>query len=74
MKQLKTIFLGLVVGLLIGLALGVNIGRDQPLLSNPFHKESLAEKAARVGGETLERGGKALQHAGESLQDQGKGQ
>ena len=74
MKQIKTIVISLVVGLLIGLALGVNIGREQPLLSNPFHKETLAEKAKRIGGETLEQGGKALQEAGQSLQDKLKGQ
>ena len=74
MKQIRTIVISLVVGLLIGLALGVNIGREQPLLSNPFHKESLAEKARRLSGETLERGGKALQDAGQSLQDKLKGQ
>ncbi len=73
MKQIKTIVISLVVGLLIGLALGVNIGREQPLLSNPFHKESLAEKAKRLSGETLEQGGKALQEAGQSLQDKLKG-
>ena len=73
MKQFRTIVISLVVGLLIGLALGVNIGREQPLLSNPFHKESLAEKAKRIGGETLEESGKALQQAGQSLQDKAKG-
>lgn len=72
MKQLKTIVIGLVVGLLIGLALGVNIGRERPLLSNPFAKESIGEKAKRLGSETLEQSGKALQHAGESLQDKSK--
>jgi hypothetical protein len=74
MKHLKTIVISLVIGLAIGLALGVNIGREQPLLSNPFHKESLAEKAKRIGGETLEQGGKALQEAGQSLQDKLKKQ
>ncbi len=73
MKHMKSIVSGLVIGALIGLWLGVNIGREQPLLSNPFHKETLAEKARRLGGETLEQGGKALQEAGQSLQDKGKG-
>ncbi len=73
MKHAKTIVISLVIGLLIGLGLGVNIGREQPLLSNPFHKESLAERAKRLGGETLEESGKALQEAGQSLQDKLKG-
>jgi len=72
MKQLKTILLGAVIGLLIGLALGVNIGREKPLLSNPFAKESLADRAKRLGGETLESSGKALEKAGQSLQDKFK--
>lgn len=69
MRQLKNILFGLVVGVLIGMALGVNIGRDKPLLSNPFTKETLVERAKRIGGETLEQGGKALEKTGQSLQD-----
>lgn len=70
MKQkIKLILAGMVFGVLIGLALGVNIGRDRPLLSNPFARESLGEKVKNLGGETLEQGGKALQQAGQSLQD-----
>ena len=74
MKQLKMISIGLVIGLLVGLALGVNIGREKPLLSNPFAKESLGEKAERIGGETLEKGGKELEKAVQSLRDKTKGQ
>ena len=73
MKQVKVIILSAVVGLVIGLALGVNIGRDKPLLSNPFAKESFADRAKRLSGETLEQGGKALEKAGQSLQDKLKG-
>ncbi len=68
MKQLKIVLLSLVVGLLIGMALGVNIGRNKPLLSNPFAKESLAERAKRLGSETLEQSGKALEKTGQALQ------
>ncbi len=68
MKQFKIIFVGFVLGLLIGLALGVNIGRNKPLLSNPFAKESLADRAKRLGSETLEESGKALEKAGQALQ------
>jgi hypothetical protein len=73
MKQIKSILLGLVIGLLVGLALGVNIGREKPLLSNPFAKqESLMDRAKRLGGETLEQGGKALEKTGQALQDKAK--
>jgi len=72
MKKLKTVLIGVVIGLLIGLALGVNIGREKPLLSNPFAKETLADRAKRLSGETLESSGKALEKAGQSLQDKFK--
>ena len=72
MKSLKSIFIGLVLGLLIGLALGINIGREKPLLSNPFAKESLVDRAKRLGSETLEQGGKALEKTGQALQDKAK--
>ncbi len=68
MKQLKTILVSLTVGILIGMALGVNIGREKPLLSNPFEKESLADRVKRLGSETLEKSGKALEKTGQALQ------
>ncbi len=67
-KQLKTILVSLVIGVLIGMALGVNIGRDKPLLSNPFAKESLVDRAKQLGSETLEKSGKALEKTGQALQ------
>ena len=72
-KQLKTTLISLIIGVLIGLALGVNIGREKPLLSNPFAKqESLLDKAKRLGNETVEESGKALEKAGQALQDKAK--
>jgi hypothetical protein len=74
MKQLKTILIGIAIGLAIGMALGFNMGRDKPLLSNPFEHETLGERIKRLSGETLEQGGKALEKTGESLQDKLKKQ
>lgn len=68
MKQIKIILISLVIGVLIGMALGVNIGRERPLLSNPFAKESLVDRAKRLGSETLEQSGKALEKTGQALQ------
>lgn len=68
MKQFKTILVCLVLGALVGMALGVNIGREKPLLSNPFEKESLTDRVKRLGSETLEQGGKALEKTGQALQ------
>jgi hypothetical protein len=71
-QHIKTIFISLVIGILIGMALGVNIGRNKPLLSNPFAKESLVDRAKALGNETLEQGGKALEKTGQALQDKAK--
>ena len=68
MKQIKTLLFGIVLGLLLGLWFGVNVGRDRPILSNPFTEPTVQEKLKQTGkalieksGETLEKGGKALQ-------------
>jgi hypothetical protein len=72
MSHLRNILFSLVIGVLIGLALGVNIGRDKPLLSNPFEKASLRDRVKQLGSETLEQGGKALEKTGQALQDKAK--
>jgi hypothetical protein len=69
MKQLKIVLISSIIGLAIGFALGTNYGRDKPLLSNPFERESLDQKLKRLGGETLEKGGKAIEKTGQALQD-----
>lgn len=70
MKNLKIVLIGVVIGLAIGLWLGVNMGREMPLLSNPFsYHESINDKLKRLGGETLEKSGKALEKTGQELQD-----
>ena len=70
MKNLKILFFGAVIGVAIGLWLGVNMGREMPLLSNPFaYHESLPEKLKRVSGETLEKSGRAIEKTGQELQD-----
>lgn len=68
MKQFKIILISLVIGVIIGMALGVNIGRGKPLLSNPFAKESIVDRAKQLGSETLEQSGKALEKTGQALQ------
>lgn len=75
MKQIKTLLFGIVLGLLLGLWFGVNVGRDRPLLSNPFTEPTVQEKLKQTGkalieksGETLEKGGKALQKSTQEAQ------
>ncbi len=72
MKQIKIILISLVIGMLTGMALGVNIGREKPLLSNPFAKELLTDRVKQLGNETLEQSGKALEKTGQALQDKAK--
>jgi predicted secreted protein len=72
MKQIRIILVSLIIGALIGMALGINIGREKPLLSNPFTKDSLVDRAKQLGSETLEKGGKALEKTGQALQDKAK--
>lgn len=69
MNNIKLILIGAVIGVTIGLWLGVNIGRETPLFSNPFYKETITDKMKRLSGETLEKGGKALEKTGQELQD-----
>ena len=72
MSHIRNINFSLVIGFLIGIALGVNIGRDKPLLSNPFEKATLGDRVKQLGSETLEQGGKALEKTGQALQDKAK--
>lgn len=37
---MKDLILGLLIGTVIGLWFGVNLGKDQPLLTNPFVNKS----------------------------------
>ena len=69
MKIIKIIILGTIIGVGIGMWLGVNIGREMPLLSNPFYKEPLQEKIKRHGGEMLKKTGRAIEKAGQGQQN-----
>jgi len=68
MKLFKWVALSALLGFLIGMALGVNIGRNRPLLSNPFAQDTLADQFKRLGNETLQQSGKALEKTGQALQ------
>jgi len=69
MKALRNLVFGLVLGLVLGLWFGVNIGKDRPLLSNPFAEPELEEKVKRAGGQILRKGGEALEKGGKALQE-----
>ena len=59
-RALKNIIIGLVIGVLVGLWFGVNIGKDQPLWSNPFAEPELGDKIKRTGEQLRDRGADAI--------------
>ncbi len=56
---IKLVF-GLVLGLLLGLWFGVNIGRDRPLLTNPFKEPTVSERLQKAGEQAWQKAGDAL--------------
>lgn len=59
-KNIKLIIFGMIIGLALGLWFGVNIGKNKPLLSNPFEQQKLHEKILHSSGDLLEKSGKAI--------------
>jgi len=60
MKRLKILVLGLLIGLGVGLWFGINLGKGQPLYSNPFDSESLQKKAKHTADEIVDDTKRAL--------------
>ena len=69
MKQLKILIVGIFLGLLVGLWFGVNLGKDRPLLSNPFSNETVQQKIKDTGEKIIDQSGKALEKGGQALQN-----
>lgn len=67
MRKIKNLIIGFVVGLLIGLGLGINIGKDKPLLSNPFSGPTLKQRLQKSGEEVLQKGGEVVEKSGETI-------
>ena len=65
MRIIKMLFMGVLLGLIVGLWLGVNIGKGNPLFSNPFVKEQLQKKIK-------EKVGKRIEELGEGIKDKMK--
>lgn len=55
MKIIKMLFIGLVIGFGAGMWIGVNIGKGNPIWSNPFAKENLQQKIKERVGESIEK-------------------
>lgn len=69
MKLIKVVLFSLAVGVAIGMWFGVNIGRDEPLYSNPFDTHTINQQIKKATGETLEKGGQALEKTGQALKE-----
>lgn len=54
MKVFKILVIGLLLGLGIGIPLGMNIGKGQPLLSNPFADDSAVNRVVQGGKKVYE--------------------
>jgi len=65
-KVLRSFAVGLLVGGLVGLWFGMNIGKGQPLLSNPFADVPLAQQAGRAAQDTIEGAKKGIEKAGKA--------
>lgn len=63
-RVLRSFAVGLLTGGLVGLWFGMNIGKDQPLLSNPFAEVPLAQKAGRAASGAVEGAKQGVEKAG----------
>ena len=57
---MKKLIMGFIIGVIIGLWFGINIGRDEPLFSNPLTERSIQERLIDSGGELIEKGGEIV--------------
>ena len=63
MKSIKMFVFGLIVGGVLAFPLGINFGRDVPLLSNPFAKPTMQQRAKQKAEQLLEDTKKAIHEA-----------
>ena len=63
MSGIKKLLIGFGAGIVFGLWFGVNLGKDQPIYSNPFHEASIKHRLVESGGNMLEKSGQALKHS-----------
>lgn len=63
---MKSFLFGLVLGLLVAFPAGINIGKGQPLISNPFTEGPLVSEQVRdTASEAIEQAGEAVDNATE---------
>jgi len=53
-RTLKFLLSGVLLGLLLGLWFGYNLGRDEPVFSNPFAEKRLQDKVKETASSVLD--------------------
>jgi len=66
---LRSFAVGLLIGGLIGLWFGMNIGKGQQLLSNPFARVPLAQRASETARQAYEGAKSGVEKAGQAAKD-----
>jgi len=70
MAVLKGLVVGLIIGIGAGLWLGVNLGRDKPLLSNPFAEPTLQDSLSRSAGDLKDKGTELMEQGRHAVEKQ----
>jgi len=68
MKRIKSMIFGLIAGVLLGLWFGFNLGKERPLLSNPFDEGAFQDTIKQTGEDLIEKSGEVLEKSGQALQ------
>lgn len=66
-RVLRSFAVGLLVGGIVGLWCGMNIGKEQPLLSNPFADVSLSQRAGQTASQAREQVDQVADEAAEQV-------
>ncbi|HEC13054.1 MAG TPA: hypothetical protein ENI80_07350 [Acidiferrobacteraceae bacterium] len=60
---MKKIVWGLIIGGVFGFLVGLNIGKNKPILSNPFEDKVFSEKIKDTAGDVIEKSREAIHEA-----------
>ena len=60
----------LIIGGLLGVCAGINMGKNRPVLSNPFKDDSFSGRMKDTGNDLMRKSGEAMEDAGKAIKDQ----
>jgi hypothetical protein len=72
MNYFKSILVGFVAGASVGLWFGVNLGKEQPIFSNPFTDAALTSRIKQTGEKIMEKSGDVMEKSGQKLEEGGQ--